>query len=121
MAVERAELIVAEHEVSGGSSFILSCTGSGGEALLSTSPQGHQEQSRQGWPGWHHTTKSGSFLLPEEPRCGTDQLPTRVHAASVPVSSPRYYFLLSSVSGANFCRQIGFDLPKCHSPIKGKI
>lgn len=119
MAVERAELMVAEHGVSGGSSFTLSHTGSGGEALLSTSPQG--TRSRQGWPGWHHTTESGSFLLPEEPRCGTDQPPARVHAASVPVSSPRYYFLLSPVSGANFCRQISFDLPKCHSPIKGKI
>lgn len=46
--------------------------------------------------------------------------PAQVHSA-LPASSLRYYFLLCTVSGANFCRQISFDLPKCHSPIKGKI
>lgn len=77
--------------------------------------------SGQGWPGQHCVSVSESFPLPEEPRCGTDQPPMQVHAASVPASSPCYYFLLLPVSGANFCRQISFDLPKCHSPIKGKI
>lgn len=37
--------------------------------------------SRQGRPGWHRIGESGSFPLPEEPQCGTDQPPVQVHAA----------------------------------------
>lgn len=77
--------------------------------------------SGQGQLCWHRIGESGSFPVLEGLQRGTDWLPVQVHAAGVPASSPPYYFLLSPVSGANFCRQISFDLPKCHSPIKGKI
>ena len=42
-AVRGAGLVIAGHGVGGVSGFTLSCTG--GEALLSISPQGHREQA----------------------------------------------------------------------------
>ncbi|XP_010130456.1 PREDICTED: diphthamide biosynthesis protein 1, partial [Buceros rhinoceros silvestris] len=42
-------------------------------------------RSRQGWPGWHHITESGSFLLPEEPQYLGDG---RFHLESIMIANP---------------------------------